>query len=108
MVVDRGGEELLECVDELEVRKDSWSSLCRSLDLSTARVTDEALQVCGGMGLMSDFLLARFRHDVRVERTWDGNSAIQRHITGRICCVHPAPERARERRPRYMSRSQLP
>ena len=48
-----------------------------------ARVTDEAVQVFGGMGLMSDLPVARFWRDARVERIWDGTSEIQRHIIGR-------------------------
>src|SRR5699024_247078 len=48
-----------------------------------ARVTDEAIQVYGGMGLMDDLPLARFWRDARVERIWDGTSEIQRHIIGR-------------------------
>ena len=48
-----------------------------------ARVTDQALQIHGGMGLMSDLPLARFWRDARVERIWDGTSEIQRHIIGR-------------------------
>ena len=48
-----------------------------------ARVTDEALQIHGGMGLMSDLPLSRFWRDARVERIWDGTSEIQRHIIGR-------------------------
>lgn len=48
-----------------------------------AYVTDEALQIFGGMGLMSDLPLARFWRDARVERIWDGTSEIQRHIISR-------------------------
>ncbi len=48
-----------------------------------AKVTDEAIQVLGGMGLMSDLPLARFWKDARVERIWDGTSEIQRHIISR-------------------------
>ncbi|GAB4394664.1 MAG: acyl-CoA dehydrogenase family protein [Kiloniellaceae bacterium] len=48
-----------------------------------ARVTDEALQVHGGMGLMDDLPLERFWRDARVERIWDGTSEIQRHIISR-------------------------
>jgi len=48
-----------------------------------ARVTDEAIQIHGGMGLMSDLPLERFWRDARVERIWDGTSEIQRHIIGR-------------------------
>ncbi|HEY9289298.1 MAG TPA: acyl-CoA dehydrogenase family protein [Candidatus Dormibacteraeota bacterium] len=47
------------------------------------RVTDRALQIFGGMGLMSELPLERMWRDVRVERIWDGTSEIQRHIIGR-------------------------
>jgi len=48
-----------------------------------ARVTDEALQIFGGMGLMEDLEMERFWRDARVERIWDGTSEIQRHIISR-------------------------
>lgn len=48
-----------------------------------ARVTDTAIQVHGGMGLMDDLPVARFWRDARVERIWDGTSEIQRHIIAR-------------------------
>jgi acyl-CoA dehydrogenase len=48
-----------------------------------ARVTDEALQIFGGMGLMADLPLERLWRDARVERIWDGTSEIQRHIISR-------------------------
>jgi acyl-CoA dehydrogenase len=48
-----------------------------------ARVTDRAIQVYGGMGLMDDLPLERFWRDARVERIWDGTSEIQRHIIAR-------------------------
>ncbi len=48
-----------------------------------AVVTDEAIQIHGGMGLMDDLPLERFWRDARVERIWDGTSEIQRHIIGR-------------------------
>ncbi|WP_390911817.1 acyl-CoA dehydrogenase family protein [Pseudosulfitobacter sp. SM2401] len=48
-----------------------------------SRVTDAAIQVYGGMGLMDDFPLERFWRDARVERIWDGTSEIQRHIISR-------------------------
>jgi len=48
-----------------------------------ARVTDRAIQVHGGMGLMDDLPLERFWRDARVERIWDGTSEIQRHIISR-------------------------
>jgi acyl-CoA dehydrogenase len=48
-----------------------------------ARVTDEAIAIYGGMGLMNDLPLERFWRDARVERIWDGTSEIQRHIISR-------------------------
>ncbi|EET47030.1 acyl-CoA dehydrogenase family protein [Thalassobium sp. R2A62] len=48
-----------------------------------ARVTDAAIQIHGGMGLMDDYPLERFWRDARVERIWDGTSEIQRHIITR-------------------------
>ena len=48
-----------------------------------ARLADQAIQVFGGMGLMSDFPLERIWRDARVERIWEGTSEIQRHIISR-------------------------
>ena len=48
-----------------------------------ARVTDQVLQIHGGMGLMNDLPIERFWRDARVERIWDGTSEIQRHIIAR-------------------------
>lgn len=48
-----------------------------------AFVSDEAIQIFGGMGLMSDFPLERIWRDARVERIWEGTSEIQRHIISR-------------------------
>lgn len=47
------------------------------------RVTDHAVQIFGGMGLMSDLPIERFWRDARVDRIWDGTSEIQRHIISR-------------------------
>jgi len=48
-----------------------------------ARITDQALQIFGGMGLMNSLPIERFWRDARVERIWDGTSEIQRHIISR-------------------------
>ena len=48
-----------------------------------ARVTDRALQIYGGMGLMTSLPLERWWRDARVDRIWDGTSEIQRHIISR-------------------------
>jgi acyl-CoA dehydrogenase len=47
------------------------------------RVTDHAVQIFGGMGLMDALPIERFWRDARVERIWDGTSEIQRHIISR-------------------------
>jgi len=46
-------------------------------------VTDEAIQILGGMGLMDEMPLERMWRDTRVDRIWDGTSEIQRHIISR-------------------------
>jgi acyl-CoA dehydrogenase len=46
-------------------------------------LTDQAVQIFGGAGLMSDLPIERFWRDARVERIWDGTSEIQRHIISR-------------------------
>src|SRR3546814_20850708 len=45
-----------------------------------ARVTDEAIQIHGGMDLMDDLPLERFWRDARVERIWGGTSEIHRNL----------------------------
>jgi acyl-CoA dehydrogenase len=47
------------------------------------RITDAAVQVFGGMGLMAELPVERWWRDARVERIWDGTSEIQRHIIAR-------------------------
>jgi acyl-CoA dehydrogenase len=47
------------------------------------RLTDQAVQIYGGMGVMSDLPIERFWRDARVERIWDGTSEVQRHIISR-------------------------
>jgi acyl-CoA dehydrogenase len=48
-----------------------------------ARVTDQAVQIFGGMGLMEEVGIEKLWRDARVERIWDGTSEIQRHIISR-------------------------
>ncbi len=48
-----------------------------------AHITDAAVQIFGGMGLMTELPVERFWRDARVERIWDGTSEIQRHIISR-------------------------
>jgi acyl-CoA dehydrogenase len=47
------------------------------------RITDHAVQIYGGTGLMNELPVERFWRDARVERIWDGTSEIQRHIISR-------------------------
>jgi acyl-CoA dehydrogenase len=47
------------------------------------RVTDHAIQVLGGMGLMDELPLEMLWRDARIERIWEGTSEIQRHIISR-------------------------
>ncbi len=47
------------------------------------RVTDAAVQIFGGMGLVSELPAERWWRDARVERIWDGTSEIQRHLISR-------------------------
>jgi acyl-CoA dehydrogenase len=47
------------------------------------RMTDRALQIHGGAGLMAELPVERWWRDARVERIWDGTSEVQRHIISR-------------------------
>ncbi|MCX8515938.1 MAG: acyl-CoA dehydrogenase, partial [Alphaproteobacteria bacterium] len=47
------------------------------------RVADQAIQIYGGMGLMTELPLERIWRDSRVERIWDGTTEIQKHIIAR-------------------------
>src|ERR1019366_6426457 len=48
-----------------------------------ALVADEALQIHGGMGLMTELPLERTCRAARIERIGAGTSEVQRHITSR-------------------------
>jgi acyl-CoA dehydrogenase len=55
------------------------------------RVTDNAMQILGGMGVTKDMPLERFWRDVRVERIWEGTSEIHRDIISKdILREYPA------------------
>ncbi len=48
-----------------------------------SRVTDAAIQIHGGYGLMKDLPLERFYRDQRILRIGEGTSEIQRVVIGR-------------------------
>ena len=78
---------LLERVTAIFVRcgmSDSDAAMAKLFaSEALARITDQAVQIFGGMGLMSELPIERFWRDARVERIWDGTSEIQRHIISR-------------------------
>ncbi len=47
------------------------------------RLTDNAVQIFGGMGVVADAPIERFWRDARIERIWDGTSEIHRHVIAR-------------------------
>lgn len=80
---------------ELLILEAAWKydqGTCTDADMAMAKlkasemlamVSDEAIQIYGGMGLMSDLPLERIWRDARIERIWEGTSEIQRHIISR-------------------------
>ena len=58
----------------------TWRSRSSRPREMLAMVADEALQIHGGMGLMSELPLERIWRDARIERIWEGTSEVQRHI----------------------------
>ena len=80
---------------ELLVMEAGWKydqGTCTDADMAMAKlkatemlamVSDEAIQIFGGMGLMNELPLERIWRDARIERIWEGTSEIQRHIISR-------------------------
>ncbi len=80
---------------QLMVMEAGWKvdqGTCTDADMAMAKlkatemlamVADEAIQIHGGMGLMTELPLERIWRDARIERIWEGTSEIQRHIISR-------------------------
>jgi len=80
---------------QLMVMETGWKvdqGTCTDADMAMAKlkatemlamVADEAIQIHGGMGLMTELPLERIWRDARIERIWEGTSEIQRHIISR-------------------------
>ncbi len=88
MEVRRRSAELLtyQCAWKLDQGKmtDMDAAIAKLAASETlAFIADEALQIHGGMGLMSDLPLERIWRDARIERIWEGTSEIQRLIISR-------------------------
>ncbi len=88
MIVDIEAAELLTLkaawmLDQGTARDQDFAMAKLFATEMLARVSDEAIQIFGGMGLMADLPLERIWRDARVERIWDGTSEIQRHIISR-------------------------
>ena len=84
--IDAADHLTLSAAWMLDAGRDASRSIASAKLYATemlARVTDNAVQIFGGMGLMDDFPIERLWRDARVERIWDGTSEIQRHIISR-------------------------
>lgn len=80
---------------ELLIMEAGWKydrGTCTDADMAMAKlkatemlamVSDEAIQIHGGMGVMDELPLERIWRDSRIERIWEGTSEIQRHIISR-------------------------
>ena len=72
------------CMSDLPSMTDMDAALAKlATTEALAYIADEAIQIHGGMGLMSDMPLERIWRDARVERIWEGTSEIQRLIISR-------------------------
>jgi alkylation response protein AidB-like acyl-CoA dehydrogenase len=53
------------------------------------RVADQALQLMGGVGYMTDNEISRIYRDVRIWRIVDGTSEMQKTVIARDVLAHP-------------------
>ncbi len=76
----------LDCAQRLDegIAKDEDFAMAKLFATEMlGKVTDDAVQIFGGMGLVEENPIVRFWRDARVDRIWDGTSEIQRHIISR-------------------------
>jgi acyl-CoA dehydrogenase len=71
------------CTDQGTAKDEDYAMAKLYASEMLAMVTDEAVQIFGGMGLAEENPIVRFWRDARVERIWEGTSEIQRHIISR-------------------------
>lgn len=70
-------------MDQGKLTRDEASMVNLFASEMVGRVTDNALQIFGGMGVMEDFPIQRFWRDARIERIWEGTSEIHRDVIAR-------------------------
>jgi acyl-CoA dehydrogenase len=70
-------------LDRREVTDAECSMAKLSASEMLGRLTDNAVQIFGGMGVVEDAPIERFWRDARIERIWDGTSEIHRHVIAR-------------------------
>ena len=75
MVFDAAQKMALDCLSQREAAQVNLFA-----SEMVGRVTDEALQMYGGLGIAEDLPLQRFWRDARVERIWEGTSEIHRDV----------------------------
>ena len=47
------------------------------------KVTDEAIQICGGYGYIRDFPVEKWHRDAKIYQIWEGTAEIQRLVIAR-------------------------
>ncbi|MGC4251718.1 MAG: acyl-CoA dehydrogenase family protein [Sphingobium sp.] len=69
--------------DKGTITRDEVSMVNLFASEMVGRVTDHAVQIFGGMGVMEEFPIQRFWRDARIERIWEGTSEIHRDLIAR-------------------------
>jgi len=81
--IDVGKGYVLHLAQQL----DDGESIAKSASIAklycteeTQKICEKAMQICGGMGLLEDFGLARYYRDARVLTIGEGTTEIQKNI----------------------------